>query len=195
MESVATALLAGEVVIVPTDTVYGMAALPSDADAVHRIYRAKRRPPTLPLPVLASALDQVRELGVELSASALALAARWWPGPLTMALGFARDAPRPLWLGGRDEVAVRIPAHPFMLGLIERTGVLLVTSANQHGGATRPTAEEVANDLSSDTTLIVDGGTLQSTPSTLVNVTQSDVVIEREGAIPADAITELLARS
>jgi L-threonylcarbamoyladenylate synthase len=187
-----TELLAGELIIVPTDTVYGLAAAAHDAEAVHRIYRAKGRPADVHLPVLASSLDQVRALGVQFSDVATALATRWWPGPLTMAFGFTPGGPRPSWLEGREEVAVRIPAYPFLLGVMEQTGVLNVTSANQHGRATPPSADEAAHALGSHVTLIIDGGTLQTTPSTLVNVRGPDALVEREGAIGHEAIRTTL---
>ena len=82
-------LRAGEVVVVPTDTVYGLAALPGNADAARRIYLAKNRPEQLHLPVLAATSDQVCQLGVDFSHAAATLAARWWPGPLTMVFGFS----------------------------------------------------------------------------------------------------------
>ena len=106
----------------PTDTVYGLAARPDDRDAVQAVYRAKGRPDGMHLPVLAASLDQVRALGVELTEAASALAGRWWPGPLTLAFGFGAGALRPGWLAGRDEVAVRIPDHDFLRGLLRGTG-------------------------------------------------------------------------
>jgi L-threonylcarbamoyladenylate synthase len=188
-----SALDHGEVVVVPTDTVYGLAARPDDAGAVQGIYRAKERPADLPLPVLAASLDQVRGLGVALPDAALTLAARWWPGPLTMALGFTEAGGCPDWLAGRHEVAVRIPGHPFLLELLGHTGPLLVTSANQHGSATPPTADEAAGSLAGHVSLIIDGGTLESTPSTLVNLRSGWPVVERQGAIPASDIAGALA--
>jgi L-threonylcarbamoyladenylate synthase len=185
-------LRAGQLVVVPTDTVYGLAALPTDAGAVERIYRAKARPAHLPLPVLAASLGQVEHLGVEFSAPAALLAARYWPGPLTMVFGFDARAGRPDWLRDRDEVAVRLPDHDFLRRVMERTGVLLVTSANPHGSVTAPVAAEVAGTLGSAVELIVDGGTLDSTPSTLVNVRHGEAAVERTGALPAAAIAAAL---
>jgi len=157
---------------------------------VERVYAAKGRPAQLHLPVMAASLEQVQALGVEFGASARTLAARWWPGPLTMVLGF--DAPRPPWLAGRDEVAVRIPAFAFLLELITRTGVLVVTSANRHGTPTPTSSQEVADMLEPHVTMLVDGGALESTPSTLVNL-RAGGVIEREGAIAAEEIERALA--
>jgi L-threonylcarbamoyladenylate synthase len=191
--STAAALAAGAVVVVPTDTVYGLAALPDLADAVHAVYRAKGRPAGLHLPVLAASIAQVRALGVELNGAAAALASAWWPGPLTLACGFSPDSPRPAWLTGRDEVALRIPDHAFLLALMERTGVLLVTSANRHGAETPAAAEEAGRALSPFVSLVVDGGPLAASPSTLVNVRSAEAVVERQGAISRQAIAEALA--
>ena len=184
----------GGVVVVPTDTVYGLAARPGDGDAVQAVYRAKGRPEGMHLPVLASNLEQVRALGVAFTPAARALATWWWPGPLTLAFGFDRRSERPAWLGGRDEVAVRIPDHDFLLALLAETGVLVVTSANPHGAPTPRTAHDVAASLGPSIDLVVDGGQLRDVPSTLVNVREADPVVEREGAISraevAGALTE-----
>ncbi len=177
----------------PTDTVYGLAARPEDREAVQLIYRAKGRPDGMHLPVLAASLDQVRALGVELTEAAATLARRWWPGPLTLAFGFADGAPRPEWLAGRDEVAVRIPDHDFLRGLLRRTGVLLVTSANPHGAPTPRAAADVAASLGDDVDLIVDGGRLTEVPSTLVNVRPARPTVEREGVIAVAEIERALA--
>jgi L-threonylcarbamoyladenylate synthase len=191
----AAALRAGEVVVVPTDTVYGLAARPDDAAAVDTIYRAKHRPDGLQLPVMASSLDQVHELGVAFPDAARTLAARWWPGPLTMAFGFSATGTRPSWLAGRDEVAVRIPQHAFLLALTRLTGVLVVTSANRHGMETPGSAGEAAAQLSPHVGLAIDGGALDAVPSTLVNVHATPPRIEREGAIAPGDIADVLERS
>jgi L-threonylcarbamoyladenylate synthase len=182
----------GGVVVVPTDTVYGLAARPDDHEAVQRVYRAKGRPDGMHLPVLAASLDQVRALGVELTEAASALAQRWWPGPLTLAFRFAGGAPRPGWLAGRDEVAVRIPDHEFLRGVLRSTGVLLVTSANRHGAPTPRAAADVAASLGGAVELIVDGGLLNEVPSTLVNVREGQAIVEREGAIAVADIERAL---
>jgi L-threonylcarbamoyladenylate synthase len=188
----AEVLRAGGVVVVPTDTVYGLAARPDDADAVRTVYRLKDRPEGMPLPVLAATLDQVRALGVEVTDAGSALADRWWPGPLTLAFGFG-PGERPQWLDARDEVAVRIPDHDFVRGLLRTTGVLLVTSANPHGTPTPRAAGDVAASLGHAVDLIVDGGELTEVPSTLVNVRAAGAVVEREGAITRAEIERVLA--
>ncbi len=192
LESAAAALRAGEVIVVPTDTVYGIAALPADDDAVRRIYEAKDRPEGMHLPVLACSLDDVHTLGVTFTAAASVLAARWWPGPLTLAFGFSPGASRPPWLAGRDEVAVRIPANDFLLGLMRITGVLVVTSANRHGEMTPASAEDAGRQLSPHVSLVIDAGSLDSSPSTLVNVNSVVAVVEREGAIGRHEVAAIL---
>jgi L-threonylcarbamoyladenylate synthase len=183
---VASAVLeSGGIVVVPTDTVYGLGARPDVPDAVDAVYRAKGRPGGMHLPVLAAGEEQVRALGVSFGSAAAALATRWWPGPLTLIFGFEDGAARPDWLSAREEVAVRIPDHGFLRDLLARTGVLVVTSANAHGAPTPLTAPEAASSLRSSADLVVDGGELTEVPSTLVNLCGRDPVVEREGAIPA----------
>jgi L-threonylcarbamoyladenylate synthase len=191
----AEVLRAGGVAVVPTDTVYGLAARPEDVDAVRAIYRAKGRPEGMQLPVLAASVAQVRALGVTFTPGADTLAGRWWPGPLTLAFGFETEGVRPAWLDGRTEVAVRIPDHDFLRALLERTGALVVTSANPHGAPTPRTAHDVTTGLRRSVDLVVDGGPLHDVPSTLVNVHGADPVVEREGAIPRDAISAALAEA
>ncbi len=191
----AAVLRAGGVVVVPTDTVYGLAALPDAPRAVERIYLAKDRPDHLHLPVLAGSLDHVRRLGVEFTAAATTLAARWWPGPLTLAFGFSEQATRPPWLADRDEVAVRIPQNDFLLTLLGDTGVLVVTSANRHGEPTPVSAPEASRRLAPHVDLVIDAGTLESSPSTLVNVHTGRPEVEREGAIPRRAVVAALEHS
>ena len=98
LDATAAALRAGGVVVIPTDTVYGLAALPSHDVAVRAIYLAKGRPEGMHLPVLVASMAQARRLGLELTGAAEALADRWWPGPLTMVFGFSPRADRPSWL-------------------------------------------------------------------------------------------------
>ena len=185
-------LLQGGVAVVPTDTVYGLAARPVEVAAVRTIYRLKGRPEGMHLPVLAASVDQVRALGVAFTPGAEALARRWWPGPLTLAFGFEPELDRPVWLQGRAEVAVRIPAHDFLRAVLQQTGVLVVTSANPHGSPTPRTANDVAGALGSAVELVVDGGELQDVPSTLVNVNGPAPTVEREGAIARHSIADAL---
>jgi len=185
-------LRGGGVAVLPTDTVYGLAARPADGDAVQAVYRMKGRPEGMHLPVLAASVAHVRALGVAFTPGAETLARHWWPGPLTLAFGFAPQLDRPAWLDGRAEVAVRIPDHDFLRALLERTGVLVVTSANPHGAPTPRTAHDVVTRLGSAVDLVVDGGELHDVPSTLVNVNGLVPSVEREGALARSAIADAL---
>lgn len=132
LDAAAAALEAGGLVVLPTETVYGIACRPDMPDATERLFAAKRRPGTLNLPILASTADQAWSIGIR-SQEAQRLADRFWPGPLTLILRRTDDAMT--WnLGERKRsVGVRVPDHAIATALLERTGSLAVTSANLSG--------------------------------------------------------------
>lgn len=185
------ALRAGGVVLLPTDTVYGLACLPSRPEAVQRVYAMKGRPHDVRLPIIvADARHAERELPLRWTAAARALADAFWPGALTIAFGIE---PSPVeWLAGRDEAGLRAPAHPFVQDLARSVGPFLMTSANRHGGPTSPTVEQILADLATPPALVVDGGQLEVVSSTLVNTNLPEPAIERDGAIPAERIATVL---
>ena len=129
----------GGLVVLPTDTVYGVGCDPFNPSAVDALFRAKQRGRDLPLPVLVHTWRQAVGLVDEVTDQAQALIAAWWPGPLTLVL---REAPGIGWdLGdSRGTVAVRMPKQTFALALIQRTGPLAVSSANRSG---QPTPNEI----------------------------------------------------
>ncbi len=178
----ATKLLAGgSVVALPTDTVYGLAVLPSLPEAVERLFLLKERPATVPIPVLVGSRQQVEEV-----AGLLDTAAR--------RRGFVAD------LGGppaaRQTVGVRWPDHPLVQELCARLGPLAVTSANRHGQPPATTAGLVASAVgdSSDLGAILDGGTCDGTPSTVVECRGPASRGLREGGIRFDEIFDGGAR-
>lgn len=188
----------GLVVAVPTDTVYGLAADPGQPAAVARVFEVKERPAGVALPVLVGAWDQVGALAGELGAEARRLADRYWPGPLTLVVprrtGFDAD------LGGppaaRGTVGVRWPDHPTMAALCAAAGPLAVTSANPHGLPPATTADEVVGGLGRRAGLlaaVVDGGTCDGTPSTVVECTGPLPRCLREGGVPWAELATLLA--
>ncbi|MBC6440425.1 MAG: threonylcarbamoyl-AMP synthase [Rhodospirillales bacterium] len=187
------ALDAGGVIVVPTETVYGLAVMPHDPDAVARMFAIKQRPATRNLPVMVAERSQLDGLDVIVPEAADRLIASGLvPGPLTIALGFG-DGARPAWLEGRDEMAFRIPDNAFMLALLRETGPLFVTSANMHARDTQQTIAEILPQLAFAPDLAVDGGTGKMVPSTLVNCAVDPPKVEREGVVPRDRIKELLA--
>jgi len=182
----------GGVAILPTDTVYGLAASPEHEDSIRKIYALKRRPQDKNLPIMVSASFDLSQIGIQLTLSAKRLlASPFVPGPLTLALGVDRDR-APHWLSGRDEVAIRIPNSEFMLEILEKTGPLLVTSANAHGQPTAHCVADIVTGLNGSPDLVVDGGRLSDVPSTLINCRLEPPVIERVGAISAAEVLEHL---
>ena len=180
IEEAAAALGRGELVAFPTDTVYGLAA---GHDHVKRLYAAKNRPAEKRIPVLLSDTSNL-EASAIVGPAARALAARFWPGPLTLVL----VAPR------RGTLAFRVPASDLARRLIARSGGgLPVTSANRSGGPDPRTAADVLAQLDGRIALILDGGaTTGGVASTVVDCTAEPVRILREGAISAAEITAAL---
>jgi L-threonylcarbamoyladenylate synthase len=193
IDAVLAALLAGGVVVVPTDTVYGLMCLPRFDEAARSIFAMKQRPADRRLPIIVADAGQARrDLPLRWTATADALATAFWPGALTIACG--TRPPLPPWLAGRDEVAVRAPAHGLVQGLARRAGPLLMTSANRHGAPTPNSVHDVLADLAAAPALAVDGGRLTGASSTLVNTNLPAPEIERDGAIPAGEIEAILGR-
>jgi L-threonylcarbamoyladenylate synthase len=188
------ALQAGGVVLLPTDTVYGLACLPSRPEAVARVYAMKDRPHDRRLPIIvADAGHAEAALPLRWTPAARALADAFWPGALTIAFGIE---PSPVeWLAGRDEAGLRAPAHPFVQDLARAVGPFLMTSANRSGGAMSPTVGDILSELLSPPALVVDSGQLEVVSSTLVNTNLPEPAIEREGAIAAERIAEVLSRA
>ena len=166
----AEALAAGNLIVIPTDTVYGVAALPSDPTAVDAIYQAKGRPRDKPLPLLASDIEAVERAGAVLSDAERALVERFWPGALTLLIELA----------GEIE-GVRIPNCEVARAVIRAAGGLLrVTSANQSGEPEALTAEEAAAALGDEVAVVVDGGRAPGgVPSTVARVVANDVEVLR----------------
>src|SRR5262245_5519157 len=188
----ALALLhAGEPIAFPTDTVYGVGAAARDATAVLRLYAVKQRPYTQAIPLLIADADDLASVA---DAPPLALRlARLWPGALTLVLPAAPDLPPELLAGGTT-VAVRLPDHAWLRGLIRALGEpVAATSANLHGGRDPQTAQDVAAQLGGALPLIVDGGpTPGPVPSTIVDCTTAEPRLLRAGALAWERIGAIL---
>lgn len=188
IDEVAAAMRDGAMAVIPTDTVYGVAALPAAAAG---IFELKQRSRDKALPVLGSGVVQLGEVA-ELDLTARLLAEKHWPGPLTLvvprAKGFTAD------LGGTDPetVAVRVPAHPVALELLRRTGPLAVTSANV-SGEPPATTYEAACALAPEI-LCLDGGTCDGVPSTVLGLVGEPVVF-RDGGLDGRALIDSISRT
>ncbi|NHC13386.1 threonylcarbamoyl-AMP synthase [Motilibacter sp. E257] len=193
MGEAADVVLGGGVALVPTDTVYGLAVSPLAPEAVDRVFAMKGRPGSKNLPVMVGDVGAVPALGVDVNdAAQRLLSSELVPGPLTIAFGFGPGDERPEWLAGRVEVAVRIPAHDLLRGLLRRTGPLLVTSANRSGEPTAENLEAILASLLEPPDLVLDGGQLSSTPSTLINCRPVPPVVERVGAAAPETVERIL---
>ena len=182
LDDVAVALAAGEVVVIPTDTVYGLACDPSNAAAVDRIYAIKQRPAGLELTLLAATIAEV-QAAVELDAVARRLAARFWPGPLSIVapVGSRRLAiPRQ-----GATLSTRIPDHSLLLDLLTRTGPLATTSANRHGAPAAIDAAGARAALGDAVAIVLDGGPAGGLASTIIDCSRTPPEVVREGPIPA----------
>jgi L-threonylcarbamoyladenylate synthase len=191
LEEAAAVLGSGGLAVIPTDTVYGLAAHLAHPEAIAAIFEAKGRPPEKPIPVLGADVEQLSSIAV-FDERARHLAARLWPGPLTLILpraaGFDTD------LGGDEHrnVGVRVPKQPLTLELLHATGPLAVTSANRSGDKEATTIEEANAALGEAVSYYVDGGRCVGVPSTIVFLAGERRLL-REGTIPAALVTQILS--
>lgn len=187
---------AGEVLGMPTDTFYGLAADPFNLRAVDRVYEIKSRSRHKPLSLLIESVEQAEELA-HLPDEFYALARKFWPGPLTI---IARAASRlPLKVtANTGHVALRVPNAAIPLAVVKAAGIpITATSANLSGAAECVTATAVRDQLQNRISIIVDGGTSpRDVASTIVDLTDDDArwKIIREGAIPTSQISEFFAK-
>ncbi len=194
-EAVTAASLAvqrGDLVVIPTDTVYGIGADAFDADAVRDLLKAKGRGRNMPPPVLVSSATTVDALAAGLPGYARALIEEFWPGPLTLV---CRQQPSLQWdLGdARGTVAIRMPDHEVALAVLERTGPLAVSSANKTGLPAATDADAVLEMLGEDVALVIDAGTSPGgQSSTIVDVTGPQGRVLRRGALSLDDLNAVL---
>ena len=177
----------------PTDTYYALGAAALNGEAVARVFAAKRRPPTDPVPVFVADVEQWRMVVSDVPEIALRLAERFWPGPLTIVCRRAPHLP-PLLSGGGETIGVRQPGAVIATALCRELGMPVTgTSANTHGFPPPVTAIEVGMDLGGHVDLILDGGTCPGGhPSTVIDVTRTPPVILRAGGVSADELRDAL---
>lgn len=194
----AGALRAGQIVAIPTDTVYGLAAAIDQPDAIARLYAIKGRPAEKAIPVLISDPEYVSMVSPRLSATAVRLARSFWPGGLTLVVPGLPNLPQgvtDLTGDGMQTVAVRVPDSTLARAIIAAAGgALAVTSANRSGATPAVEAREVDQLDLSEHLIVIDGGRAPGgVPSTIVRATSEQPEILREGAISAAAIAAALA--
>ena len=182
----------GGIVAFPTDTVYGLGADLLNEQAIDRIYKVKKRPPNLPLPLLLAEKSDLLKVASVVPEIAWQLAERFLPGGLTLVLRKSPWVPSAVTAGG-DTIAVRIPDHPVPIALIRGLGTPIVgTSANLSGRPSPVTAEEVRQQLGDEVDLIIDGGRCPGgTESTVLDLSSKVPALIREGAIPRAELAKL----
>lgn len=184
-------LNAGGLVAFPTDTVYGVGALAFDGTAIESIYLAKDRPVEKAIPILISDAKELEKVAMDIPEAAHRLAARFWPGPLTILVPKRSDLPKAV--SATTTVGVRVPDHETARALLRAAGPMAVTSANISGAQSPVSAEQVYEQLSGRIPLIIDGGqTPGGVPSTLVDCTIPELKILREGPISLEELRSVL---
>ncbi|HSP36965.1 MAG TPA: L-threonylcarbamoyladenylate synthase [Frankiaceae bacterium] len=188
LEAAERALRFGELVVLPTDTVYGLAADAFSASAVDGLLSAKRRGRDMPVPVLVGAWSTLDGLVDVLPPAADALRKSFWPGGLTL---IVRHAASLIWdLGDAfGTVGVRMPMHPVAIELLTRTGPLAVSSANISGSPPAVTCDEAQDQLGDDVSVYLDGGPAgEPVPSTIIDCTVDPPRLLRAGAISVEEL-------
>ena len=192
IEAATLAVQRGELVVIPTDTVYGIAADAFDPAAVRSLLRAKGRGREMPPPVLVSAATTIDALAVNVPDWARTLVEKFWPGPLTLV---CHQQSSLQWdLGDtRGTVAIRMPDHDIAREVLERTGPLAVSSANTTGLPAATDADAAERMLGEDVTVIIDAGDSPGgEASTIVDVTRSPGRVLRRGALSLDELNAVL---
>ncbi|MBA8825183.1 tRNA threonylcarbamoyl adenosine modification protein (Sua5/YciO/YrdC/YwlC family) [Saccharopolyspora lacisalsi] len=192
LSTAANAVRAGGLVVLPTDTVYGIGADAFDSTAVGSLLSAKGRGRDMPVPVLVGSWTTVDGLVLSVPRQARALIEAFWPGGLSLVLP---QAPSLAWdLGDtRGTVNLRMPLHPVALDLLRDVGPMAVSSANTTGNPPATTAEQAREQLGDSVSVYLDGGpTTDAVASTIVDLTQARPRVLREGAIGHAELTEVL---
>lgn len=186
-------LQSGELVAIPTETVYGLAANAFDEAAVKKIYSAKGRPSDNPLIVHISDIDSLAPLVAEVPEKVKIMAQKFWPGPLTMIMKKSDKIPNAV-SGGLDTVAVRMPENRFARAIIENAGVpLAAPSANLSGSPSPTNAKYVLSDMDGRIPLIIDGGGCKiGVESTVISFAGEKPVLLRPGGVTLEEITGLI---
>lgn len=188
----AAAVRRGELVVLPTDTVYGIGADAFTPAAVTALLDAKGRGRDMPPPVLVGTVRAASALVDDLGPYGQDLIDAFWPGPLTLVCKANRALS---WdLGDtKGTVAVRMPLHPVALDLLKETGPMAVSSANRSGAAAATTAEEAEKQLGESVEVYLDGGkTTDNTPSTILDLTTAVPRLLRRGAIPVEKLRGII---
>jgi L-threonylcarbamoyladenylate synthase len=192
LAAAASAVRAGRLVVIPTDTVYGIGADAFSSSAVRGLLEAKNRGPDMPVGVLVGSWSTIDGLVLSVPQQARMLIEAFWPGDLSIVLP---HAPSLTWDLGRSggTVMLRMPLHPVAIELLREVGPMAVSSANRSGQPPAATAGEARDQLGESVAIYLDGGPSgEPVPSTIVDLTGEDPVVLREGAVSVAAISEVV---
>lgn len=183
VQRIAAALRDGGVVLLPTDTVYGLAARPGDPAATDRLFALKGRDADTPLAVLCADVAQALELAhPSIGAAVAVVGEQWWPGPLTLVV--PRRPGLELHLGEpATTIGLRVPDHDVVRAVAAATGPIAATSANRHGEPTPSTAAEAADALGPGLALVVDAGPVAARASSVIDATTAPWTTLRDGPV------------
>ena len=194
VEKAAALLISGEVVAIPTETVYGLAASIDHPKAIDYIFELKGRPRTNPLIVHVANLQQAEKLCIAFPEPLKKLASQFWPGSLTLVLPKAKQVSDQI-TAGKNTVGVRIPNHPQLLQVLELTGPIAAPSANPFERISPTTAQHVADYFPTGLKMVLDGGACQAgIESTIVGFENNQVMIYRLGAISIEEIEKVVGK-
>lgn len=182
VERAAAALRAGGLLVYPTETLYALGGRALDATAAGRVREAKGRADDKALPLIAADLGQARTLVAAWPEEAARLAARFWPGPLTLVLQASPALPREVTAGG-DTVGVRVPGRELPRALCRAAGPLIATSANRSGEPPATRCDDALAAVGAWVEAALDGGTCAGAPSTVVDLCADVPRVLREGAL------------
>ncbi len=192
MNAAEDAVREGQLVVLPTDTLYGIGCDAFHNEAVARLLAAKHRGPNMPVPVLVGSWDTIKGLVASYSATAQALVEAFWPGGLSIVVPEAPSLP---WNLGdtRGTVMLRMPAHPVAIELLRRTGPMAVSSANISGMTPPAVLADAERQLGNSVSVYLDGGEAPvGLPSTIIDISGVSPRILREGAVTVEEISEVL---
>lgn len=192
LAAAASAVRAGRLVVVPTDTVYGIGADAFSSTAVRSLLQAKDRGPDMPVGVLVGSWSTIDGLVLSVPQQARQLIEAFWPGDLSIVLP---HAPSLAWDLGRNHgtVMLRMPLHPVAIELLREVGPMAVSSANRSGHSPASTVDQARDQLGESVAVYLDGGPSgESVPSTIVDLTGDEPIVLREGAVSVAAVSEVI---
>ena len=187
INEIAQQLKGGKLVVLPTDTLYGISCSAFEQDAVEALYAARQRQGTKPCIILISSLEDLSLFSIRLPKHLEKFLQNVWPNPLTVILECPKEELYYLHRG-KNSLAFRIPKHDLLQKILKQTGPILAPSANIEGEAPAETVQQAFDYFQNDVALYVDAGTLQSPPSTIIQMVDNTFRVERMGAFQINSL-------